>query len=135
MTVDRRHVLATPGMAAHGSYVALSGHRDGLDLHYGRDDFADQNRLVRALSRDRTKDMATDYERTDPVQSYAERRGITFRARVAQIMRRLMPERVRDAVDDVLARLRPPGAGVRSEARRVGKEGGSTVSTRWSPDP
>src|SRR3546814_11059228 len=112
MTVDRTHVLATPGMDAHGSYVALSRHRDGLDLHYGRDDFADQNRLVRALSRDRTKDMATDYERTDPVQSYAERRGITFRARVAQIMRRLMPERVRDAVDDVLDRLRPPGAGV-----------------------
>src|SRR3546814_5190329 len=47
MTVDRTHVLATPGMDAHGSYVALSRHRDGLDLHYGRDDFADQNRLVR----------------------------------------------------------------------------------------
>src|SRR3546814_16046361 len=85
LTVDRTHVLATPGMDAHGSYVALSRHRDGLDLHYGRDDFADQNRLVRALSRDRTKDMATDYERPDPVQSYAERRGIPFRTRYAQI--------------------------------------------------
>ena len=40
MTVDRTHVLATPGMDAHGSYVALSRHRDGMDLHYGRDDFA-----------------------------------------------------------------------------------------------
>jgi Ti-type conjugative transfer relaxase TraA len=29
MTVDRTHVLATPGMDAHGSYVALSRHRDG----------------------------------------------------------------------------------------------------------
>src|SRR3546814_16201239 len=37
MTVDRTHVLATPGMDANGSYVALSRHRDGLDLHYGRD--------------------------------------------------------------------------------------------------
>src|SRR3546814_8009045 len=101
MTGDRTHVLATPGMDAHGSYVALSRHRDGLDLHYGRDDFADQNRLVRALSRDRNKDMATDYERTDPVQRYAERRGLTLRARVAQRMSRLMPERVRDAVDDM----------------------------------
>src|SRR3546814_18969294 len=109
MTVDRTHVLATPGMDAHGSYVALSRHRDGLDLHYGRDDFADQNRLVRALSRDRTKDMATDYQRTDPVQSYAERLGITFRARGAQTMRRLMPERARAAVDAVLDRLRTPG--------------------------
>src|SRR3546814_17582554 len=66
--------------------------------------------------------MATDYERTDPVQSYAERRGITFRARVAQIMRRLMPERVRDAVDDVLDRLRPPGDGVHG-AERVSQPG------------
>ena len=63
MTVDRTHVLATPGMDAHGSYVALSRHRDGMDLHYGRDDFANQDRLVRTLSRDRAKDMASDYER------------------------------------------------------------------------
>ena len=42
MTVDRTHVLATPGLDAHGSYVALSRHRDGMDLHYGRDDFADR---------------------------------------------------------------------------------------------
>jgi Ti-type conjugative transfer relaxase TraA len=35
MTVDRTHVLATPGLDAHGSYVALSRHRDGMGLHYG----------------------------------------------------------------------------------------------------
>jgi ATP-dependent exoDNAse (exonuclease V) alpha subunit len=58
MTVDRTHVLATPGMDAHGSYVALSRHRDGMDLHYGGDDFANQDRLVRTLSRDRAKDIA-----------------------------------------------------------------------------
>lgn len=29
MTLDRTHVLATPGLDAHGSYVALSRHRDG----------------------------------------------------------------------------------------------------------
>src|SRR5579859_5501221 len=57
MTVDRAHVLATPGMDAHASYVALSRHRDGVDLHYGRDDFANQDRLARTLSRDRAKDM------------------------------------------------------------------------------
>ena len=45
MTVDRTHVLATPSMDAHGSYVALSRHRDSMDLHYGRDDFADQSSL------------------------------------------------------------------------------------------
>ncbi|MFC3061653.1 Ti-type conjugative transfer relaxase TraA [Paenirhodobacter populi] len=113
MTVDRTHVLTTPGMDAHGSYVALSRHRDGMDLHYGRDDFASQDRLARTLSRDRAKDMATDYDQQiNPEQDYAERRGITFRARVAQIMRRLMPERLRDAVDGMLDGLRHPGDGV-----------------------
>ncbi len=62
MTVDRAHVLATPGMDAHRSYVALSRHRDGVELHYGRDDFANPDRLTRTLSRDRAKDMASDYE-------------------------------------------------------------------------
>jgi Ti-type conjugative transfer relaxase TraA len=61
MTVDRVHVLATPGLDAHATYVALSRHRDRVDLHYGNDDFADQTRLVRALSRERGKDMASDY--------------------------------------------------------------------------
>ena len=76
MTVDRAHVLATPGMDSHGAYVAMSRHRDGVDLHYGRDDFADQSKLVRTLSRERGKDMASDYK---PEQRFAERRGITFR--------------------------------------------------------
>jgi Ti-type conjugative transfer relaxase TraA len=98
MTVDRAHVLATPGMDSHGAYVALSRHRDGVDLHYGRDDFADQGKLVRALSRDRTKDMASDYERTDPAQAFAERRGITSRERVADIIRKL-PEKARGIFD------------------------------------
>jgi hypothetical protein len=98
MTVDRTHVLATPGLDAHGSYVALSRHRDGMDLHYGHDDFADENRLVRTLSRDRAKDMASDYE---PAQSYAERRGITFRERVERVVEivKQVPEKVRGMFD------------------------------------
>jgi len=98
-------VLATPGMDAHSSYVALSRHGDSMDLHYGRDDFANQDRLVRTLSRDRAKDMASDYERADPIQSYAERRGITFRERVVEIVRRVVPEKVRNMFDG----LRSPG--------------------------
>lgn len=61
MTVDRVQVLATPGMDRHGAYVAMSRHRDNVDLRYGRDDFANQSRLVRTLSRERGKDMARDY--------------------------------------------------------------------------
>jgi Ti-type conjugative transfer relaxase TraA len=109
MTVDRAHVLATPGMDAHSSYVALSRHRDGMDLHYGRDDFAGQDQLARTLSRDRAKDMASDYDRADPVQSYAERRGITFRERVAEIVRRVVPEKLRDMFGGLRSASEVPG--------------------------
>ncbi|UUL83780.1 Ti-type conjugative transfer relaxase TraA [Sphingomonas qomolangmaensis] len=64
VTVDRVHVLATPGLDRHAAYVALSRHRDAVDLHYGRDDFADHGRLVATLSRERSKDMASDYAPT-----------------------------------------------------------------------
>jgi Ti-type conjugative transfer relaxase TraA len=120
MTVDRTHVLATPGMDSHASYVALSRHRDDMDLHYGRDDFANRDRLARTLSRDRAKDMASDYERADPAQSYAERRGITFRERVAEIVRKVVPEKVRNMFDG----LRPSAEAERGpdDARRPERE-------------
>jgi Ti-type conjugative transfer relaxase TraA len=120
MTVDRTHVLATPGMDAHGSYVALSRHRDGVHLHYGRDDFANQDRLTRTLSRDRSKVMASDYERADPAQNYAERRGITFRERVAEIVRKVVPEKVPGMFDG----LRPAADTVPGldDARRPERE-------------
>ncbi|TPL04293.1 Ti-type conjugative transfer relaxase TraA [Mesorhizobium sp. B2-4-11] len=111
MTVDRTHVLATPGMDAHGSYVALSRHRHRMDLHYGGDDFSMRERLVRTLSRDRAKDMASDYEQVDPAQSYAERRGITFRERVVEITRRVVPEKLLDRIGGLLDGLRSPGVG------------------------
>lgn len=87
MTVDRSHVLATPGMDSHGAYVSLSRHRKGMALHYARDDFKDDARLVRTLSRERTKDMASDYAKADPARDFAERRGISIRERVAEIVR------------------------------------------------
>ncbi|MAF64023.1 MAG: Ti-type conjugative transfer relaxase TraA [Blastomonas sp.] len=63
MTVDEVKLLATPGMDSHGAYVGLSRHRTQVDLHYGKDDFADRRALARTLSRERGKDMASDYAR------------------------------------------------------------------------
>ena len=129
MTVDRTHVLVTPGLDARGSYVALSRHRDGVDLHYGRDDFANKDGLTRTLSRDRAKDMASDYEQRDPAQSFAEQRGITFRERVAEIVRKVVPEKVRNMFDG----LRPsadtapgPDDGQRSERETPERERSGT---------
>ncbi|GAA0307698.1 Ti-type conjugative transfer relaxase TraA [Rhodovulum strictum] len=78
MTVDRAHVLATPGLDAHASYVALTRHRDGVELHYGRDDFASPERLARILGRERAKDMALDHAGADPAEDFAAHRGIDF---------------------------------------------------------
>lgn len=118
MTVDRTHVLATPGMDRHSAYVALSRHREALALHYSRDDFKDRSRLVRTLSRERANDMASDYNRTDATRdpaaplrkAFAERRGIAFRERVAEIVRKV-PEKARSAF-----------AGFRSKPRQLDSE-------------
>jgi Ti-type conjugative transfer relaxase TraA len=131
MTVDRAHVLATPGMDAHSSYVALSRHRDGLELHYGREDFTNEDRLVRTLSRNRAKDMASDYEQRDPAQSYAERRGITFRERVVEIVRKVVPEKVRNMFDGLRSPEDTSGpAGRRPERETPEREMSSTAAQR-----
>jgi len=83
MTVDRTHVLATPGLDAHSSYVALSRHRDGTALHYGRDDFADEAALRRTLARERPKDMALDYDRPVPPSSNLQQPHVRSQASTA----------------------------------------------------
>ncbi len=107
VTVDRAHVLATPGMDRHSAYVGMSRHRDGVQLHYGRDDFADQRQLVRALSRDRGKDMAGDYARPehDQARAFADRREIRFPERARQVA-----EKVRDKARGMFAGFRPKPA-------------------------
>ncbi len=147
MTVDRTHVLATPGMDAHSSYVALSRHRDGIELHYGRDEFANKHRLTHTLSRDRAKDMASDYQQADPAQSFAERRGITFRERVAEIVSKVVPEKVRsifdglrpstDAVPGLDDPRRPEREAPERERSRAGVERRETEApeTKVAADP
>ncbi|MEQ8694555.1 MAG: Ti-type conjugative transfer relaxase TraA [Gammaproteobacteria bacterium] len=107
MTIDRTHVLATPGLDRHASYVAMSRHREGVQLHYGKDDFANADKLARVMSRERGKDMALDYARSstrEPMREFAERRGITFRKRAIQIVRKTVPEKARS----IFASFRPP---------------------------
>ncbi|MBU6207141.1 MAG: Ti-type conjugative transfer relaxase TraA, partial [Alphaproteobacteria bacterium] len=80
MTIDRSHMLATPSMDRHSTYVALSRHREDTSLHYGRDDFADTNLLARTLSRERAKDMASDYARGVEVEAVRGQEGSRTRA-------------------------------------------------------
>src|SRR3546814_14561932 len=102
-------------MDSHSAYVALSRHRTGVDLHYGRDDFKDQSKLVRALSRERAKDIAQDYAKADPARAYAERRGINF------------GERAREALANARQLARQAQAKARDKlGRAAGRERGGT---------
>ncbi|PKQ00593.1 MAG: Ti-type conjugative transfer relaxase TraA [Alphaproteobacteria bacterium HGW-Alphaproteobacteria-13] len=106
MTVDRVQMLATPGGNSHLAYVGLSRHRQQVDVYYARSDFANQDKLIRALSRDGAKDMASDYREADPVRAFSVRRGITFGERVADIAHNVA-ERARGIFDGL--RLSLPG--------------------------
>ena len=107
VTVDRAHVLATPGMDRHSAYVGMSRHRDDVQLHYGRDDFTDQRQLVRALSRERGKDMAGDYAKPeqDQARAFADRREIRFPE-----LAREMVAKVRDKARGMFDGFRPKPA-------------------------
>ena len=80
VTVDRAHVLASRFMDRHAAYVALTRHRDGVSLHYGRDEFRDGAALARVLGRERLKDTSLDYDGPEAAAYaatvYAERRGL-----------------------------------------------------------
>ena len=106
VTVDRTHVLATPGMDRHGAYVALSRHRDSVQLHYGRDEFEDLGKLTRVLSRERAKDMASDF---------AQRRDIPV---PASMRPKAPPQRERG----IFAGFKPAGAALQPTAAREAEQ-------------
>ncbi len=118
VTVTSAHVLATPGMDRHSAYVGMSRHRDDVQLHYGRDDFADQRQLVRALSRDRGKDMASDYAKPeqDQARAFADRREIRFPERARQVV-----EKVRDKAKGMFAGFKPKPAADRTPTVECGE--------------
>src|SRR4051812_7117330 len=47
VTVDRAHVLASAHMDRHAAYVGLTRHREGLDLHWAREDLRNRAGLRR----------------------------------------------------------------------------------------
>lgn len=135
LTVDRVHVLATPGLDRHAAYVALSRHRDEVHLHYGRDDFADAQRLARTLSRDQPKDSALDYDQS--ATRFAGRRGFD-RSRILDTLAReqlvdrshTAPEQRRGRFDRLRLRV-PDGA----QAPRRSRFDGLKLSTSAGRTP
>ena len=120
VTVDRAHVLASEYMDRHAAYVALTRHRDGVALHYGRDEFRDGQALAQTLGRERLKDTSLDYDGPDgmehAVAAYGERRGLNpLRPESAIVVRQAAAER--DAKQAREAELRPEIAAGRAGFR------------------
>lgn len=103
VTVDHAHVLAGAGMDRHMAYVALTRHREGVQLHWSREAMGDREGLTRALSRARPKDTSLDYDDAGQVVAFAERRGlapvgdINVRTPGEESARRVRTEPVREA--------------------------------------
>ena len=56
-------MLASEHFDRHATYVGMSRHREGVDLHWSKWVFRDGERMVQTLSRARPKEMAIDFER------------------------------------------------------------------------
>lgn len=74
VTVAQAHVLASQRFDRHLAYVAMSRHRDRVDLHWSIDTIGTRARLARIMGRDATKDTSLDYDRAGgrPVQATAD---------------------------------------------------------------
>jgi Ti-type conjugative transfer relaxase TraA len=62
VTVDQTHVLASQHMDRHAAYVALTRHRESVDLYWSAETFKSRERMVRTLSQERAKDSTLDYQ-------------------------------------------------------------------------
>ena len=61
VTVDNAQVLASRYFDRHAAYVALSRHRENVQLHYSTEIFPNEQKLNQTLSRLRAKDFTQDY--------------------------------------------------------------------------
>ena len=61
VTVDDAYVLASPNMNANLTYVANTRHRDNLSFVYSREQFKNNDELVRSLSKAEEKTFSIDF--------------------------------------------------------------------------
>jgi Ti-type conjugative transfer relaxase TraA len=81
-TVDRAYVLASGTMDRHLTYVAMTRHRDEVQLYASREEFSAEGALSARLSRSQAKETTLDYDRA----AYAQRRGMESEIIVPQAM-------------------------------------------------
>jgi Ti-type conjugative transfer relaxase TraA len=92
-TVDRVKVLASLSLDRHLTYVAMTRHREDLQLYYGTRSFSFNGGLAKVLSRRNAKETTLDYERGQLYREalrFAEARGL----HIVQVARTLVRDRL-----------------------------------------
>ncbi|WCK74280.1 Ti-type conjugative transfer relaxase TraA (plasmid) [Agrobacterium tumefaciens] len=92
-TVDRVKVLASLSLDRHLTYVAMTRHREDLQLYYGTRSFSFNGGLAKVLSRRQAKETTLDYERGQLYRDalrFAETRGL----HIVQVARTLVRDRL-----------------------------------------
>ncbi|NTJ66515.1 Ti-type conjugative transfer relaxase TraA [Agrobacterium rhizogenes] len=92
-TVDRVKVLASLSLDRHLTYVAMTRHREDLQLYYGTRSFSFNGGLAKVLSRRNAKETTLDYERGQLYRGalrFSETRGLN----IVQVARTLVRDRL-----------------------------------------
>jgi Ti-type conjugative transfer relaxase TraA len=92
-TVDRVKVLASLSLDRHLTYVAMTRHREDLQVYFGRRSFEMNGGLTKILSRRNAKETTLDYERGTLYREalrFAENRGL----HIVQVARTLLRDRL-----------------------------------------
>jgi hypothetical protein len=139
-------------MDRHAAYVGLSRHRDGVSLHWSRDEMGSRDGLETRLGRERLKDTSLDYAwdgRTDrdgeiqlesqaPVGTYpyAERRGLVPESEIVLREHQVRPAQVRPAQVRPAEVQRDMGDSLRTKVRaaQARREAAQAEASAESPE-
>jgi hypothetical protein len=61
VTLDKSFILPSKYMDRHSTYVAMTRHRESVNVYYSKDKFRDYNEMVKILGRENRKDLVSDY--------------------------------------------------------------------------
>ena len=115
-TVDRVKVLASLSLDRHLTYVAMTRHRENLQVYFGHRSFEMNGGLTKVLSRRQAKETTLDYERGTLYREalrFAENRGLY----IMQVARTLLRDRLdwtlrqKSKLTDLTNHLRQLGEG------------------------
>lgn len=132
-TVDRVKVLASLSMDRHLSYVAMTRHREDLQLYFGTRSFSFNGGLVHVFARKNAKETTLDYDRGQLYRDalrFADVRGLS----IVLVARTL----VRDRLDWTLrqrAKLIELGQRLAAFAARLGITQFQNTQTRKEAAP